>query len=96
MPLWLKGLFVAVATLGLGHAVVRVNQEKIDRFFMGVFRDLGRYKASCDTKRLALLEGGAVFRFLDDLSNASFNSLNSSLYSRSNLFWHLFELASPR
>jgi predicted heme/steroid binding protein len=44
MQLW---AILAAVTAGVGvmTAAVQMNQAKIDRFFMGVFRDLGRYKA---------------------------------------------------
>jgi predicted heme/steroid binding protein len=44
MHIW---AILAAVTAGVGviQATIHMNQAKIDRFFMGVFRDLGRYKA---------------------------------------------------
>lgn len=59
MPLlqWLlKPVVLAVFVAGAaGTGWVKLNQDKIDRFFMGVFRDLGRYKAR---KRRHAVDGG--------------------------------------
>lgn len=47
--LWWKPVIAAVISIALGGGVGRFalkkNQSKIDRFFMGIFRDLGRHKA---------------------------------------------------
>jgi len=45
MPIWMHPVVLTVLSIGALHAAVRCNQSHIDRFFMGVFRDLGRYKA---------------------------------------------------
>jgi predicted heme/steroid binding protein len=46
MPFWLKPFIVAILVGAAGtFRYVQTHQEKIDRFFMALFRDLGRYKA---------------------------------------------------
>lgn len=45
MPAWLKPIIWAVTSVGVLQAVIHGNRPRIDRFFMGVFRDLGRFKA---------------------------------------------------
>jgi len=45
MVLWIKPVVIALTSLGGLHTAVKVNEQKIDRFFMRIFRDLGRYKA---------------------------------------------------
>mmetsp|Transcript_31003 Transcript_31003/g.45996 ORF Transcript_31003/g.45996 Transcript_31003/m.45996 type:complete len:216 (-) Transcript_31003:223-870(-) len=45
VTLWWKPILVAIASLGGLHGLIKMNERKIDRFFMGVFRDLGRHKA---------------------------------------------------
>lgn len=44
MQLW---AWVAALAAGVGvlHTTIKMNERKIDLFFMGVFRDLGRHKA---------------------------------------------------
>jgi predicted heme/steroid binding protein len=45
MVMWLTPILWCAVSVGILHAAAKANQDKIDRFFMGVFRDLGRYKA---------------------------------------------------
>jgi predicted heme/steroid binding protein len=45
MVFWLQPVIWCAVSVGILHTVVKCNHDKIDRFFMGVFRDLGRYKA---------------------------------------------------
>lgn len=40
-----KVLFAALAGAGSIHAALRFNKESLDRFIMGIVRDLGRHKA---------------------------------------------------
>lgn len=42
--LW-KSLLGIVAAAGALHAGIKLNQDKFDRFVMGIVRDIGRYKA---------------------------------------------------
>jgi membrane-associated progesterone receptor component len=44
MHVW-KLLIAAVASVGTIHAAIKMNQEKFDRFVMGIIRDVGRHKA---------------------------------------------------
>lgn len=44
MQFW-KILIATVAGIGTIHAAVKMNQEKFDRFVMGIVRDVGRHKA---------------------------------------------------
>jgi len=66
MPGWLTPIVSLIVGVGALHAAVKMNQPKIDRFFMGLFRDLGRYKA-----RKRRMQGGgnslmAVLMYKDD------------------------------
>lgn len=45
MVLWWKPLIAAVASIGSIHVLLKLNKDNIDRFAMGVVRDIGRYKA---------------------------------------------------
>jgi predicted heme/steroid binding protein len=59
MPAWLKPIVVAIIVGAAGTVrYVKTHQEKIDRFFMALFRDLGRYKAR--KRRLAASSSSAA------------------------------------
>ena len=55
---WLVPFLYTTASLGVLQALLHANRGAVDRFFMGVFRDLGRYKAKkrryANTKGLML------------------------------------------
>jgi predicted heme/steroid binding protein len=42
---WVTPVVSIIVGIGALHATIKMNQPKIDRFFMAFFRDLGRYKA---------------------------------------------------
>lgn len=44
MQIWTI-LIAAIASAGSIHAAIKMNQDKFDRFVMGIVRDVGRHKA---------------------------------------------------
>lgn len=45
MLLWLKPVVIAVATIASAQLLAKIHKDKIDRFAMGIVRDIGRFKA---------------------------------------------------
>lgn len=52
MPFWIKKLVVALVSLGGLRTVMKMNERKVDLFFMRLFRDLGRFKAQKRRRRV--------------------------------------------
>ena len=69
MPLiiWIKPILIAAATIGSAKILAHIHKDTIDRFAMGFFRDIGRYKAK---KRRNLNSKGLISTLMqqDDLN----------------------------